>query len=71
MGIKPAWIITDMNLKPFEKDGVVVEYKSERAAREGVVEALALKPSDEEAWIWKLSHVASRPVMKPDIEAVK
>jgi hypothetical protein len=70
MAIKPVWIVTNQKNEPLTKEGVIREFKSERSALAAVADALTQNPDDEEAWVWKLSHVGTRPTMKPVIDEV-
>ena len=68
---KPTYIVSDMALKlRADENGTVVEYKSERAAIAGGRTLLKLI-IDDEVWVWKLSHIISRPQVEPNIEVVE
>ena len=68
---KPTYIVSDMALKlRADENSAVVEYKSERAAIAAGKELLQTTTNDE-VWVWKLSHIISRPQVEPNIEVVE
>jgi hypothetical protein len=71
MSIKPSYIVTDMELNPsFDKDGKNSEHKTVKSALAAAKELLMDTNSDE-VWVWRLSHVVSKPDVEPDVDEVK
>ncbi len=72
MAIKPAWIVCGM-------DGYVLCGTDASEPQEFSTEARAIKRArewvanseDQEAWIFRLSHVVSRPEAEATVEKVK
>lgn len=78
MTIKATWIVTDMGINPQTIDpnafySGVVEHKTEKAAIAAAKKYLNRegKCCEDEVWVWKLSHVVSRPETEPDVETAK
>lgn len=75
MTIKPSYIVTDMDLEPTydpQGDGDRIDFSTEKAALKAARERLAdTEGHDAEVWVWRLSHVLSKPQVDPVIEAVK
>lgn len=75
MAIKTAYIVTDMDLEPTydpKGHGERVDFGTERAALRVAAERLAnSEGQDAEVWVWKLSHVLSKPDVDPVIDRVK
>ena len=69
MTIKPSYIITNMDIVPHEIDCFPAEYATEAKALKAAKEKLAVS-SEEEVWVWRLSHIVSKPDIDPDVEAV-
>lgn len=70
MTIKATYIITNMNIEPHPDNGPdydAMEYKTEKAALKAAGQKLA-EGCDDEVWVWKLSHVVSKPPLDPEIE---
>lgn len=69
--IKTAWIVCGMDTNPTCKDnGDVEEFSTERAAVKRA-KLWVQTTEDTEAWIFRLSHVVSRPDAEPQVEIVK
>lgn len=69
--IKPAWIVCGMDCFPIcGPDDQPKEFKSAAAA---IKEAKnhVLNHKDDEAWIFRLSHVVERPKGEPVVDEVK
>lgn len=68
---KATWIVCGMDTFPLCNDkGAVVEHTTEDKA----VKAAKLHVQtheDCEAWVFRLSHIVSRPTIEPDVEKVK
>lgn len=75
MTIKAAYIVTDMDMMPAlydEHADTPLEFKTEKAALKAAGEALAnTEGQDSEVWVWRLSHVLSKPAIEPVIEKVR
>lgn len=71
--IKPVYIVTDMNFVPSsDVDCNTLEFKTERLALKDATRRLADSEGDDaEVWVWKLTHVLSKPDLDPIIERVK
>lgn len=72
MTIKGTWfIITDMSGNPEYDAGLenAVEYKTEKAALKAATTKLS-ESTQSEVWVWRLSHVVSKPEVDPLIEKV-
>lgn len=70
MAIKKAWVVCSMDgMALCGDDGEVQEFKSEASAIKRAKDWV-LTSADDEAWIYCLSHVVSRPE-EVDIERVK
>ncbi len=68
--IKATFLVTDMDLAPsYNEEAYYCEHKTEKAALAKAKEMLAAG-SDDEVWVWRLSHIVSRPDIEPDIERV-
>lgn len=71
MTTKATFIVTNMDFSPtFYADGDTAEHKTEKAALAAAKEFLN-DSGHEEVWVWRLSHVVSRPDVEPDVEKVK
>jgi hypothetical protein len=72
MAIKRAWIVCGFDGHPLidEKTDAPAEFKSEAAAIKRAKDWVKTS-GDDEAWIFRLSHVVSRPDVEPTVEAVK
>ena len=73
MAVTPAFLVTDDEY--CTQDGMTGkdrDFKSEKSALKAGTELLAKSCGDDaEVWIWRLSHVLSKPSMKPVVEKVK
>jgi hypothetical protein len=70
MAIKPSWIVCSMDNNALcTEHGKVQEFGSEKAAIRRAGEWVKTS-EDQEAWVYCLSHVVSRPDAF-DVEAVK
>jgi hypothetical protein len=69
--IKVVWIVCDMDGTPLlnEDTGIVREFSSHGAALKVAKEHVNTS-QDDEAWVFKLSHVVSRPTGEPIIDVV-
>jgi hypothetical protein len=73
MTIKPAYIVTDMDMVPSsDMNCDTLEFKTERAALKDATKRLEdSQGADAEVWVWRLSHVLMKPQTDPVIERVK
>lgn len=74
MTVKASYLVTGQDLQPTydPKDGESVDYGSEKKALDAAKELLAnTEGQAAEVWVWKLSHVLSKPDVEPVIERVK
>lgn len=70
---KVAYIVTGMDCIPLHdvKDDPR-EFKTERQALKAAQETLAAScGEDSEVWVWRLSHVLSKPSMEAVIDKVR
>lgn len=71
MTTKATFIVTDMNFHmTFYAGGNTAEHKREKAAVTAAKELLN-DSGHTEVYVWRLSHVVSRPDVEPDVEKVK
>ena len=69
--IKPVWIVLDMEYSPRCKvDGGIAEFKNEKSALAFAKDYMQRR-EDDECWVFKLSHVLSKPEIEPIIYVVK
>jgi hypothetical protein len=68
--IKVVWIVTGQDNAPFGSSGVIEEFSTERTAIKRA-KLWVQTSEDTEAWIFRLSHVVSRPDVEPIVEIVK
>jgi hypothetical protein len=69
--IKPVWIVCDMEGNVLTDDtGEHREFKTEKAAIKRAKQWIG-ESADDEAWVYRLSHVVSRPAIDPDVDVVK
>lgn len=68
-----TYIVTDMEFcLEFDRNNDVIEYKTEKAALKRAKQKLAdSEGQDSEIWIWRLSHVLSKPALDPVIDKVR
>jgi hypothetical protein len=66
---KAAYIVTDMDLNPEFNGAENVEFATEAKALKAAKEKLKTGCEDE-VWVWRLSHIISRPDTEPDVEQV-
>lgn len=73
MTIKAAYIVTDMDMvMSSDFNCEALEFKTEQAALKDAAKRLAdSEGADTEVWVWRLSHVLSKPETDPVIEAVR
>jgi hypothetical protein len=73
MTIKATYLVTDMGYVPsWDEDGDPVDHKTEKEALRVAADRLANEQGqDAEVWVWKLSHVLSKPEVDPVIDRVK
>ena len=72
MAVKPAFLVTDNAYCTQDDFGKERDFKSEKSALKAATDVLAKSCGDDaEVWIWRLSHVLSKPSMKPVVEEVK
>lgn len=73
MAITPSYLVTDMDYcTQDDMTGKERDFKSEKSALKAGTELLSKSCGDDaEVWVWKLSHVLSKPSMKPVIEKIK
>jgi len=73
MTIKATYLVTDMEFVPScDEDGNNVDHKTEKEALRVAADRLTYEQGqDAEVWVWKLSHVLSKPEVDPVIDAVK
>jgi hypothetical protein len=72
--IKPTYIVTDMDfaLAMHPDTGDLMEFKTERTALKEATQMLANSNGDDtEVWVWRLTHVLSKPDLDPVIAVVK
>jgi hypothetical protein len=71
--IKSVYIVTDMDFVPnADENCLTTEFKTERSAIKAATERLSDSEGDDaEVWVWKLTHVLSKPDLDPIIEIVK
>lgn len=69
---KKVWIVCAMSGDVLydDKTQQPAEFKTEAAAIKRAKEHVQ-EDADEEAWVFALSHIVSRPDVEPDVEAVK
>lgn len=67
---KVAYIITDMDITPEYNGTENVEFATEAKALKAA-KAKLNGGSDDEVWVWRLSHVVSRPEVEPNVEKVR
>lgn len=69
--IKATWIVCDMEGQPITDNdtGEVREFTSHGAALK-LAKQHVQSSQDDEAWVFKLSHVVSRPTAEPIIDVV-
>lgn len=67
---KAAYIVTDMKNTTHCIDGIEQEFSTEAKALKAAKEKLN-SGSDSEVWVWRLSHIVSKPDIEPDIEKVR
>lgn len=67
MTIKPSYLVTDMDYTPsWDKEGDHTDHKTEREALKVAAGRLAdSEGNDAEIWVWKLTHVLSKPAVDP------
>jgi len=72
MTIKPTYLVTDMDFQvDYDKQtGEPREVKTEAKAIQNAKDLLKSN-AQSEVWVWRLSHVVSRPDAEPDVEKVK
>lgn len=72
MTIKPTWIVTDMDLNPLYDGKLEMnrEFATEKAAIRAAKDEVRISEGDE-MWVWRLSHVVSKPDAEPDVKAVE
>lgn len=72
MTIKATYLVTDMDLNPDYDNAMQmnVEHKTEKAAL-AAAKRMLNGSEDDEVWIWRLSHIVSKPAVEPDVEIVK
>lgn len=64
-----AFLVTDDALCTQDETGREREFKTEAAALKGASALLSKScGQDAEVWVWKLSHVLSKPNLDPVIE---
>lgn len=70
--IKATYLVTDMALcTQDDMTGIEREFKSEKVAMKVATDLLASSCGDDaEVWIWKLSHVLSKPSLEPVIDKI-
>lgn len=68
---KRDWIVCTMDGNPIcDDEGKALEFSTEKAALKRAKEWVQTS-GEEEAWVYCLSHVVSRPTIEPDVEIVK
>lgn len=69
--VKAAWVVSSMDLCILCDDhGEPQEFATEKAALKKAKEWVQTS-EETEAWVFKLSHLVSRPDTEPTVEAVK
>lgn len=68
--ILATWIVCGMDGNPLYDDDKPKEFKSAASALKLAKEHVQFS-EDDEAWVFKLSHVVSRPKIEPEVEEVK
>lgn len=73
MTIKATYLVTDMGFVPsWDQDGDATDHKTEKEALRVAADRLSNEiGSDAEVWVWKLSHVLSKPQADPVVDRVK
>lgn len=73
MTIKPAYLVTDMDRTPtHDETGEFCDYPTEKKALAAAKDRLAYSEGqDAEVWVWRLSHVLSKPQVDPVIDRVE
>ncbi len=73
MTIKATYLVTDMEYAPsWDDDCQPIDHKTEKEALRVAANRLAnIEGQDAEVWVWKLSHVLSKPEVDPVIDIVK
>lgn len=66
---KAAYVLTNMRNEIHCVDDIEQEYPTEQKALKAATEKLN-SGCDDEVWVWRLSHIVSRPDTAPDIEEV-
>jgi hypothetical protein len=73
MAIKATYLVTDMGLVPScDENGDNTDHKTEKEALRVAADRLNFEEGpDAEVWVWKLSHVLSKPAVDPIVDRVK
>ncbi len=74
MTVKAAYLVTDMDFNPTydESTRESTDHKTEKAALKAAKNMLSnSEGQDAEVWVWRLTHVLSKPDIEPVIDVVK